>query len=91
MKNSNAKPEALKPVGEKGRFVGLVAVGRERYQVHLIETVGQTVVRREVLSAGRGDVVDGKRIQGDTLAAAYSALTAAMGKHLREASDLWKP
>ena len=92
MKNSTAKPEAVKPVGPKGRFVGLVGVGKERYQVHLIETVGQTVVRREVLYAGRKDVINGVEVQGDTLAAALSNLNAAMGKHLRDnVSDLWRP
>lgn len=91
MKNSKAAPEALQPVGEKGRFVGLVGVGRERYQVHLLETVGQTVVKRTVLYAGRKDVVGGVEVQGDSLPAALANLNAAMGKHLREASDLWRP
>ena len=91
MKNSKAAPQVVEPVGERGRFVGLVATGKGRYQVHLIETVGQHVVRREVLAAGRLDTVDGKPVQGDTIAAAYMGLNAAVGKHLREASDLWKP
>lgn len=92
MKNSKSVPEPLKPVGEKGRFVGLVGVGRERYQVHLIETVGQTVVRREVLYAGRQDVVGGVPVQGDTLAVSLSNLNAALGRHLRDTvSELWRP
>lgn len=91
MKNSKAAPQVVEPVGERGRFVGLVATGKERYQVHLIETVGQHVVRREVLAAGRLDTVGGKPVQGDTIASAFQSLNAAVGKYLREASDLWKP
>lgn len=91
MKNTKDAPQAVKPVGDKGRFIGVVAVGRERYQVHLIETVGTHVVRREVLYAGRMDTVGGKPVQGDTLAATFSNLNAALGKHLRDVSDLWKP
>lgn len=91
MKNSKEVPTAVKPVGDRGRFIGLVAVGKERYQVHLIETVGQTVVRREVLYAGRTDTIGGKLVTGDGIAAAFSSLNSALGKHLREASDLWRP
>ena len=78
-------------VGQKGRFVGVVGVGKERYQVHLIETVGETVVRREVLYAGRLDTVQGKPVQGESLASTLSNVNVSVGKHLRDVSDLWKP
>lgn len=85
-------PRAIVPSGPKGRFIGLVGSGHERYQVHLIETVGETVVRREVLYAGRKDMVRGVEVQGEGLAAALASLNAALGKHLRDnVSDLWKP
>jgi hypothetical protein len=77
--------------GLKGRFVGVVGVGKERYQTVLIETVGDVVVLREVLFAGRSDVVQGKPVQGDPLASTLSNVNVSIGKHLRDISDLWQP
>lgn len=85
-------PRPVVPTGPKGRFIGLVGVGHERYQVHLLETVGETVVRREVLYAGRKDIVRGVEVEGEGIAQSLHSLNAALGKHLRDnASELWKP
>ena len=83
-------PRAVTPTGPRGRFVGLVGVGKERYQVHLVETIGEVVVKREVLLAGRRDVVQGVEVQGESLAVALEALKNALTKRIRDtASELW--
>lgn len=66
-----------------GRFIGLEAIGKERYVVRLLETQDGKVVRSRVLEAGR----DGK---GASIAIASGALLRGMAAHLREkASELW--
>ena len=90
MKNSSEKPQPKLPVGERGRFIGLVATGKERYQVHLLETAGESIVKRTVISEGRSDTVGGKLLRGDSLPVALAAVRAAMSKHLMQASDLWR-
>lgn len=75
--------------GPRGRFVGLVATGKARYQVLLLETVGDVVVKREVIAAGRTDIVQGKEVTGDPLPNALLMLNMALAKRVREASDLW--
>lgn len=82
-------PRPSTQTGPRGRWVGIVAVAKGRYQIHLLETVGETVVKREVLVAGRKDVVNGREVRGETLAPALAALNVAVARHLREASDLW--
>lgn len=79
------------PVGERGRFIGAVAVGKERYQVHLLELVGDTVVRREVLNAGKVDKLsDGTTVRGDGLAVTLANINTAVSKFLRGGlSMLW--
>lgn len=80
-----------KPKSEdKGRFVGVVGVGHERYQVHLIETVGEKVVRREVLSAGRTEMVKGKMVTGNSLAVTRADLNTAVARKLLDVTDLWR-
>ena len=74
-------PRPVVATGPKGRFVGLVQTAKERYQVHLIETVGETVVKRTVLYAGRTEP-DGR--VGDSLPVALAQLNAAVGKQIRE-------
>ena len=78
------------PKGHRGRFVGLVATGKERYQVVLLETVGDVVTKREVLSAGRTDMVEGKQVTGDPLPNSMMNLNVAIAKRVREATDLWR-
>ena len=73
----------------RGRFVGLVATGKERYQVVLLETCGDVVTKREVLEAGRTDMMQGVPVTGDPLPNALMQLNVAFTKRLREASDLW--
>jgi len=81
---------AAKP-GPKGRFLGLVATGRERYQVVMMETVGDQVTKREVLDAGRADVVNGVPLTGNSLHVALAQLNVYLQKRLRDvASELWK-
>ena len=75
--------------GPRGRFIGLVATGKERYQVVLLETVGETVTKREVISAGRTDTVGGRPVTGDPLPSAFLQLNVALAKRIREATDLW--
>ena len=66
-----------------GRFIGLEAVGRERYIVRLLETQDGKVVRSKVLESGR----EGK---GAPIAIASGALLRGLAAHLREkASELW--
>lgn len=90
MKNSSEKPQPKSPVGERGRFVGLVATGKARYQVHLIETRGSEVVKRTVVAEGRADTVNGVLVRGDSLPVAMATVRAATTKHLLgSASDLW--
>lgn len=87
-----AKPKPtvkLEPL-RKGRFVGLVGSGDERYQVHLIETEGDKVTRREVLVEGRIDTIRGSLCQGESLAVAKSAFHVQVGKHLTDVTDLWR-
>ena len=76
--------------GPRGRFVGLVSAGRERYQVVMLETVGDVVVTRKVVDAGRADVVQGKPVVGNSLASALSSINVAVGRYLRDVSDLWR-
>lgn len=90
MRKSNEAPQELKPVGLKARFVGLVGAGKERYQVHLIEMVGEKVVKRTILHHGREEKVNGEVVCGDSIAVARSALLSAVGKHLTDVSDLWR-
>lgn len=82
---------AAAPKGNRGRFVGLVVVAKNHYQVELIETVGQTVVRREVLAEGRGGVLNGKQVPGSTLPVALAELNVALSKHVRETSAWVEP
>jgi hypothetical protein len=84
---TSAVPTA--PKGPRGRFIGLVATGKERYQVVLLETVGDVVVKRVTLMAGRTDMVQGKQVTGDPLPNALLGINVALAKHLREATDLW--
>lgn len=84
-----AKPKE-EPKGDKGRFIGLVGTGHERYQVHLIETVGETVVKRTVIAPGRKEMVRGQMVEGETIAVALQSLTIARAKHLSDVSDLWQ-
>lgn len=77
------------PKGHRGRFIGLVATGKARYQVILLETVGDAIVKREVISAGRTDTMDGKTVTGDPLPNALLMLNTGLTKRIREASDLW--
>ncbi len=89
MKTPPVSQPAPVPKGPRGRFVGLVATGKGRYQVHLIETVGEVVTKREVLSRGRTDTVQGVLVTGDPLPNALLELNVGMTKRVREASDLW--
>lgn len=83
----DAKPET---VGDKGRFIGIVGTGKERYQIHLIETLGEKVVRREILHAGRTELVQGRMTTGDGLAVTRANFNASVAKKLLDISDLWK-
>lgn len=91
------KPEpGNAPRGPKGRFIGIVGTGRERYQIHLLETVGDTVVSREILRAGRKDrlkLPSGAEVevQGDGLAVTRGNFNTEVARHLVDVSDLWKP
>lgn len=89
-KPPDMKLPAPKAGGPRGRFVGLVSTGRERYQVVMLETVGDVVVTRKVVDAGRTDVVQGKFVTGNMLASALAALNVALGRYLRDVSDLWR-
>lgn len=89
MKTPPASQPPPIPKGFRGRFVGLVATGKERYQVVLIETAGDVVTKREVLSAGRTDTVQGQMVTGDPLPNALLQLNVGLTKRVREASDLW--
>jgi hypothetical protein len=82
-------PKAV-AAGPRGRFVGLEATGPERYQVVLLETVGGAIVKREVLSAGKLDMVHGRPVTGSSLPVALHALDAAIHRRVREATDLWR-
>jgi len=83
------KPQV--PSGPKGRFLGLVASGKELYQVVMLETEGDRVVRRVVLEAGREETRGGKTVRGCSLATAMHAYNQEVSKRIREASDLWQP
>ena len=77
--------------GVKGRYVGLEAVAKGLYRVVLLETLDGQVVRRTVVSRDREDSTpDGRRVVGSGLAVSMSNLNAAIGKHLRDVSDLWQ-
>lgn len=89
MKTPPVSQPPLVAKGHRGRFVGLVATGKARYQVVLLETVGDVVVRREVLSAGRTDTIQGEQVTGDPLPNALLQLNVGLTKRVREASDLW--
>ena len=83
------QPQPVAVKGPRGRFVGLVATGKERYQVVLLEMTGDVVTKREVLEAGRTDMVQGKLVTGDPLPNALLGLNTAIAKRVRDASDLW--
>jgi hypothetical protein len=68
-----------------------VATSPERYQVVLLETVGDVVVKREVLEGGREEMYQGRRVKGASLAVAMSAFNTETSRRIREASDLWQP
>ena len=77
------------PSGPRGRFVGVVGVGKELYQVHLLETVGEAVVKRTVLAEGRLNKLNGKDVRGEGLAVTRANVNTANGKYLSELTDLW--
>jgi hypothetical protein len=78
------------PSGPRGRFLGLVSTGKELYQVVMLETEGDRVVKRTVLEAGREETRGGKTARGASLAVALSAFTLETSRRIREASDLWQ-
>jgi|GEM_PF-4754551 hypothetical protein len=87
-----AKKQVPQPSGPKGRFLGLVATGKELYQVHLLETVGDRIVTHAVVDKGRENTQDGKTVMGMSLAVAAGQLTIAVSRRLiAEASSLWQP
>ena len=80
------------PTGPKGRFLGVVATGKELYQVHLLETVDGRIVTREVIDPGRENLQNGKKVSGNSLAVASAALMVAVSRKLiGNASSLWQP
>jgi len=89
-KPADMKVAAPKHGGNHGRFVGLVATGRERYQVVMLETIGDVIVTRKVLDAGRTDVVGGKHVTGNGLAGALASINVTVGRYLRDVADLWQ-
>lgn len=76
--------------GPRGRFLGLVATGKELYQVVMLETEGDRVVKRTPLEAGREETRNGKTVKGVSLAVALSSFTLETSRRIREASDLWQ-
>ena len=79
------------PTGPKGRGLEVMAVGKELYQVFLLETVGGAVVKRTCIYEGRDHGKDGKVQRGETLAVTRGNLNAAIGRYMTDLSDLWKP
>lgn len=74
-----------------GRFVGLVAVGKERYQVQVLDVAGDVITKRETYEAGKDDVVNGVTVAGLSLASAWYAFQQAAGQRLKDrASELWQ-
>ncbi len=51
----------------------------------MLETVGDAVVKRTVLNAGRTE----NGVTGDSISNAFAGINVAVTKHIREASDLW--
>jgi len=84
-------PKSPMPPSTAGRFVGLVAVGKERYQVHVLEMVGDVIEKREVYEAGKDDIVNGLPVPGLSLASAWYSFQQAAGKSVKDnASSLWQ-
>jgi hypothetical protein len=86
--------QPVKKAGPRGRFVGLVAVAPETYQVVVLDTEGVDegieIVDISVPERGREKQFRGKMVSGVSLAVAFSALNTAVAKSLRDnPSELW--
>lgn len=84
-------PKSPIPPTMFGRFVGLVAVGKERYQIHVLDVLGDVIEKREVYEAGKDDVVNGVTVPGLSLASAWYAFQQAAGRSVKDkASEFWQ-
>lgn len=93
MKPEPAKPAAPKKTSLKGRgrFVGLLAVGKEKYQAIAIEIVDGEIVSSERLSRPSTSTTNGVTIEGDALASAAMQVAIGMQRYVRDrASELWQ-
>ncbi len=85
-------PEARKePMAKgRGRFVGLLCLGKEKYQPMVIEMLDGVVIRAENLSKPRTDTMNNVTVVGDSLASARMTVTVGIQRHLVDrASELW--
>ena len=78
------------PLKGRGRFVGLVATGKERYAPALIETLNGEIVSFEVLGTLKTDTLNGVTVTGESLPNAALVAQIAFQRNLKDkASDLW--
>lgn len=83
-------PSSKKPLKGRGRFVGLVATGKERYAPALIETLNGEIVSFEVLGTLKTDTLNGVTVTGESLPNAALVAQIAFQRNLKDkASDLW--
>lgn len=83
-------PTSKKPLKGRGRFVGLVSTGKERYVPALIETKDGEIVSLEVIGIPKTDTMDGVTTVGETLSNAALVAQIAFQRNLKDkASELW--
>lgn len=93
MKATTIAAPAPKKVSLKGRgrFVGLLAVGKEKYQAIAIELVDGEIVSAERLSRPSTSTTNGVTIEGDALASSAMQVAIGMQRFVRDrASELWQ-
>lgn len=77
-----------KKEGVRGRFVGLICPGKEKYQAAMIETLDGVVT--SVTPLGTPSTTSTNKIVGDSIHVAWMAVQLGMAKWIRDkANDLW--
>ena len=83
-------PTSKKPLKGRGRFVGLVSTGKERYVPALVETKDGEIVSIEVIGTPKTDTMNGVTTVGESLANAALTAQIAFQRNLKDkASELW--
>ena len=80
-------PTSKKPLKGRGRFVGLVSTGKERYVPALVETKDGEIVS---IGTPKTDTMNGVTTVGESLANAALTAQIAFQRNLKDkASELW--